>query len=50
LRKEPAERFDCDGLLAHEWLKDSEVNKEVFIKEFNKWKNSVAEAITFNNI
>ncbi len=50
LQKEPDQRYSIEQLLAHEWLSDAEDYKGVFIKEFNKWKNTSSEAPSFANL
>ena len=50
LQKEPDQRYSIEQLLAHEWLSDAEDYKGVFIKEFNKWKNTSSEAPSLANL
>jgi len=37
-------------MLEHPWLKDAENQKEVFVREFKNWQNSLAQPISFSSI
>jgi len=50
LQKDPEKRWNTDQLLEHVWLKDAEGTQQNFVSEFAKWRNSVAEPPSFNNL